>query len=60
MLRNVATRAAAMTILGKLTEICSDKVASNCEPAQLRELQTALSQVRPGPVVGHSSGRHVG
>ena len=46
MVKGAGTRAAAMTILGKLTELCSDKVRDNCDQVLLRDLQTALAVVR--------------
>ena len=46
MVKGAGTRAAAMTILGKLTELCSDKVRETCDPALLRDLQAALALVR--------------
>ena len=54
MVKGPSTRAAAMTILGKLTELCADKVRDQTDPALLHDLQAALLLVRwPSPLSFH-------
>jgi hypothetical protein len=47
MAKRPDTRAAALTMLGKLTEVCAAKVRDSCDAGQVRELRAALDQVRP-------------